>query len=325
MKLKKFNEKDSKRIGIIAFTITCILLISGAILYRTFAIFEVKTNQNVIKGTVQDPGNLYFAFYVDNVIQKEMPDKDSGYVLDEVQSYCGVNGEKDENIEVYLTEDWFIHVGNMKTSRTKCTLYFVKGKFFNGKGIPVVEEGNGLYIVEHTDSELDDEWKKTEYRYAGEDPNNYVWFNEELWRMIGFVNVKTSDGHVEQRVKIIKGNNNGSLAWDSSRSNDWTKASLMTYLNGEYHDQFKDRSKNMVDEGIIWSIGAGNSDLSYTPNNFYETERGTTTYNSQPSEWKKETENDFHSIGLMYPSDYGWASTGVIDNKRCFKPMEYRH
>ena len=53
MKLKKFKERDNKRIGIIVFTIVCILLVSGVILYRTFAIFEVKTNQNVINGEVQ--------------------------------------------------------------------------------------------------------------------------------------------------------------------------------------------------------------------------------------------------------------------------------
>ena len=87
MKLKKFKERDNKRIGIIIFTIVCILLVSGVILYRTYAIFEVKTNQNVIKGTVQDPGNIYFAFYVNNEIQKDMPKKESEYVLDEEASY----------------------------------------------------------------------------------------------------------------------------------------------------------------------------------------------------------------------------------------------
>ena len=68
MRLKRFKEKDNKRIGIIVFTLVCVLLVSGVILYRTFAIFEVKTNQNVIKGTVQDPGDIYFAFYKDDQI-----------------------------------------------------------------------------------------------------------------------------------------------------------------------------------------------------------------------------------------------------------------
>ena len=139
MKLKKFKERDNKKLGVILFTLICLFLISGAVLYRTFAIFEVKTNQNVIKGTVQDPGNIYFAFYQKNEetgnfdIQKEMPSKENGYVLDEVQSYCGVNGSQDDSITVSLTEDWQIIVSGVTTSRTKCNLYFTKGLLFTAK------------------------------------------------------------------------------------------------------------------------------------------------------------------------------------------------
>ena len=123
MKLERFKEKNKKRTGIFVFTIVCILLVSGVILYRTFAIFEVKTNQNIIKGTVEDPGNIYFAFYVDNKIQKDMPDRNGGFVLDEEASYCGVNGNKIDTVKVSLTEDWKIVVSGVTTSRTKCNLF----------------------------------------------------------------------------------------------------------------------------------------------------------------------------------------------------------
>ena len=127
MKLKRFKVRNNKQIGIIVFTITCILLVSGVMLYRTFAIFEVKTNQNVIKGKVQDPGDIYFAYYVDDVIQKDMPQQNSGYILDEEASYCGELGSKNETIIPTLNkEDWSITVKGMKTSRTKCNLYFRK-------------------------------------------------------------------------------------------------------------------------------------------------------------------------------------------------------
>ncbi len=133
MKLKRFKETDKKKIGVFIFTIVCVLLVSGVVLYRTFAVFEVRTNQNVIKGTVQDPGNLYFAFYQKNVengtyeIQKDMPKKEEGYMLDKENSYCGVNGERDEHIIVTLDRDtWSIVVTGMTTSRTKCNLYFKK-------------------------------------------------------------------------------------------------------------------------------------------------------------------------------------------------------
>ncbi len=164
MKLEKFKEKDKKKIGIILFTITCILLITGVILYRTFAIFETNEEFNVINGSIEDVGDLYFAFYKDGVIQKEMPKKEEGYQLDEENSYCGVLGKKDETMKPTLDRDtWSIVVTGMKTSRTKCNLYFIKtydettlfdlsgnkynGTFMDGAKVQEDEDGNlGIYF-----------------------------------------------------------------------------------------------------------------------------------------------------------------------------------
>ncbi len=327
MKLKKFKERDNKRLGVIIFTITCILLVSGVILYRTFAIFEVRTNQNVIKGEVQDPGNIYFAFFVDNEIQKDMPKKESEYVLDEENSFCGVNGSHDDNIKVTLTEDYVIQVHGVTTSRTKCNLYFVKGKFIQGKGIPIVKSDDGLYEVPHDkviDTTDNDGFSQTEFRFAGINSKNYVLFNEELWRIIGLVNVKIESKVVEQRLKIIKNNNDGDRAWDSNNQNDWTKSSLQSYLNTEYYNQLKDDAKSMIDENIIWNIGGiiWNDYQSSFVNQWYEKERENYAYNNQPYEWGQNTSN-FHSIGLMYPSDYGYAVGGINRNHCLEKELIY--
>ncbi len=376
MKLKKFKEKDKKRIGIIVFTLACILLVSGVVLYRTFAIFEVKTNQNVIKGTVQDPGNIYFAFYYDGGIKKEMPVKDNGYVLDEEASYCGVNGSHDDNIKVTLTEDYVIQVHGVTTSRTKCNLYFVKGKFIQGKGIPIVEDGDGLYEVKHEDYNGEETgWKTTELRFAGSNPNNYITFNSEIWRIIGLVNVLTSDNLVEQRLKIIKNDNIGEYGrdykkWSGSAtndlgSNDWTDSQLMEMLNGIYYNSEKGtcwkkgekdvsfstecnfdgtvdsegnglkKVQNLIDKNIIWNLGGLLSDSSQynsaVANDWYNFERGTEVYKGnivRPTEWNRENTKDsngqsktelFHSIGLMYPSDYLYATNGgSLGRSNCF-------
>ena len=77
--------------------------------------------------------------------------------------------------------------------------YKKKGKQF-GTDIPEVQDGDGLYKVEH--SEASNGWDKAEYRYGGKNVNNYVYFNCsninnqtdstcEKWRIIGLVNVKT--------------------------------------------------------------------------------------------------------------------------------------
>ncbi len=355
MKLERFKERNNKRIGIIIFTIVCILLVGGVILYRTFAVFEVKTNQNVIKGNVQDPGNLYFAFYQKNEengeyeIKKDVPNLSDGYVLDEVQSYCGVSGEKDTDIEVYLSEDGYIKVKGMKTSRTKCNLYFTKGVFIKGKGIPVVTSGDGLYKVEHPATEtegMDEGWRTEEYRYAGNNPNNYIWFNDELWRIIGLVNVKVDKGNeqtaIEQRLKIIKDTSIGKYSWDkdaTSGTNDWTQSSLMKMLNGIYYEHqagdcyryngssnsiadrncdftqtgMKDKFKNVIASDIIWNIGGWDvQKKDPTIIEMYSHERGSETAENHPYEWSSSNtigNTSFHSIGLFYPSDVGYATS----------------
>jgi len=123
MELKRFKEKNRKKESMILFTILCILLIGGVFFYSSFALFEVKEEFNVIKGNVENPGDLYFAYYVDDVVTLDMPNKDSGYTLSSKSSCTnGVTLSFDD-------ENWtlLVNYSNYKqetSSRTKCTLYF---------------------------------------------------------------------------------------------------------------------------------------------------------------------------------------------------------
>ena len=121
MKLEKFKEKDKKKVGVIVFTIVCVLLISGVILYRTFAIFEVKTNQNIIKGSVEGMGDLEFAFYINDTIVKDAPSKENktSYVFDEENSSCT------NDAHVYWDyQQWGPMVTDITKTKTKCYLKF---------------------------------------------------------------------------------------------------------------------------------------------------------------------------------------------------------
>ncbi len=90
-------------------------------------------------------------------------------------------------------------------------------------------------------------------RYTGTNPDNYVRFNNEIWRIIGFMKVKTDTGNTESRIKIIRQDGVGSQKdfgvynWDSSVIsgpslsidafyNDWTTATLKEMLNGIYYE-----------------------------------------------------------------------------------------
>ena len=105
---------------------TCILLVAfGAIfLYKSYALYEEKKDFNVINGTVEDPGDLYFAYYVNNTITRDFPTKDSGLTLDTTKSSCtsGVTiSWDDEKWEANLN---YSNYQKNSTTRTKCTLYF---------------------------------------------------------------------------------------------------------------------------------------------------------------------------------------------------------
>ncbi len=74
-----------------------------------------------------------------------------------------------------------------------------------GKGISLVSEGDGLYIVKHDNlsgTVNDPGFQTTEYRFAGKAPDNYITFNDELWRIIGLVNVMVDDNLVSKELKL---------------------------------------------------------------------------------------------------------------------------
>ena len=58
----------------------------------------------------------------------------------------------------------------------------------------------------------------TDYRYIGANPNNYVKFNDELWRIIGVFDTDDGTGKVEKRMKIIRNESIGDYAWDNKNT-----------------------------------------------------------------------------------------------------------
>ncbi len=180
-------------------------------------------------------------------------------------------------------------------------------------------------------------------RYMGSNPNNYVSFNGELWRIIGVFDVaSTYGGSTEKRVKIIRDEPIGDYAWDnkpsgtgsstsSSGSNDWSDSILMEVLNNgpywnrtsgtcPYGDTTKScdfssigltsEAKSLIGDAV-WNLGGSvlYTSTSGLPSHFYGYERGTTVYTGHSTYWVGK-------IGLMYPSDYGYATGGGTTTNR---------
>ena len=141
-------------------------------------------------------------------------------------------------------------------------------------------------------------------RYIGPNPNNYVTFNNELWRIVGsFNNIVDGEGNSATRLKIIRNQSIGNLPWDSAGNNNWKNASLNNYLNTAYYESLTQESKQIIDNSL-WNLGSINLSNSYlNPISSYNVERETTTYNENPATW-------IGKIALIYPSDYGLSTSG---------------
>ena len=194
---------------------------------------------------------------------------------------------------------------------------------------------NDLNLIADTET---DEYDNL--RYVGANPNNYILFNNEMWRIIGIFNVYNNDTNTtEKLVKIIRNESLGDYSWDTSKPdindgfgiNEWSKADLMTELNTDYIDTSKtsgtttwyngwiynedgiyDYSNNIKSvyiekiANVRWNLGGYSNDQS-SAKNYYIAERGT-THVSNPSDGITRTNTWDGKIALMYPSDFGYAS-----------------
>ena len=251
----------------------------------------------------------------------------------------------------------------------------VQGKTFNGELRATIEDPitadmlienanpSTLSYADATDGQKAEMWTfshdattqtsaTTDYRYIGSSPNNYITFNDEVWRIIGVF-----DG----RIKIIKNESIRSMPFDYKKSgvgssttnngsNDWTDSQLMYMLNltsyklkdgytsdGTY---IYDGSSNIIYQlGCIpASIASGATSYSCTSNTWSLNSMalsqiseatyylgGSSSSSGQSAEiyYAFERGTTVYSgrptswsglVGLMYPSDYAYTFANGVDD-----------
>ena len=180
----------------------------------------------------------------------------------------------------------------------------------------------------------------TDYRYIGADPNNYVKFNDELWRIIGVFDTDDGTGKVEKRLKIIRNESIGNYTWNYNASgkyiNEWSIAQLNNLLNsGAYYNRttgtyynyngnsttasnedftttgLTEKARAMIGNAKWYLGGTANytSSSNGLASHFYKYERGTGVYSERSTSWTGK-------VGLIYPSDYGYATSGGATTNR---------
>ena len=240
--------------------------------------------------------------------------KDSAYIIHNQQIQMTYNNQVNFSVRpvLYLTSSVKILSGD-GTSESPYVLY---------QELPtVVDKVNELYASNNPELVVDD---YENIRYIGANPSNYIYFNCddynnpsaetcEKWRIIGsFKDIEDNEGQVADRVKIMRDESIGNMAWDPNYYNNWATATLNTYLNGEYYNSLKnDTTKNLIDS-VVWNLG-GTSRYTSASNglikHWYQYERAAAVYGSNPKIWTGK-------LALMYPSDYGYATSGGSTTNR---------
>jgi hypothetical protein len=187
---------------------------------------------------------------------------------------------------------------------------------------------DGLEPITHTiDNTLQVDSKfATEYRYRGGDStvNNYVTFNNEVWRIIGIIPTEAINGNVENRIKIIRDESIGNMYWNTTKDtttsswNNWVTGTLNTYLNNDYYNTLSSDAQNMI--GTAKYYLGGYNDSNITSDVMWQYERKNDAnrtgyyYGTNPI-----MQNDVSKkIAIMYASDYGYAAS-----KECSKGLSY--
>ena len=191
-------------------------------------------------------------------------------------------------------------------------------------------DGEGLKIDNTSDQNI---------RYYGSNPNNYVSFNNVLWRIIGVFG---------NNVKLVRKDSLGKLSWDSSESsvnsgwgvNEWSQADLQVYLNKMYYggttvtcfgdwknttttcptNRLDDASKTLIDNHT-WNTGAPNYKELYNSTTetldtveFYKAERGNETGKicnggDYCNDTVERTTEWTGYVALPYATDWAYASS----------------
>ena len=179
-------------------------------------------------------------------------------------------------------------------------------------------------------------------RYEGADPNNYICLdnktsgacsnNSLLFRIIGLFEEDTSNDGTnssgsKKLLKVIDTNNYGGTSgkyWNSAGTNNWSTASLKTELNGTYLTTLLGTSNvnsklSSAIANVKWHLGGASSSNynTLTAEGIYTQERNTSAiYGGNPS-------SIYAKVGLMYPSDYGYATVGgTTTNKSSCRAKE---
>ena len=333
---------------------TLIELLAVIVILAVILVIAIPRILDVIETSKKDSFKKSAQLIADNAEKKKVSDKllgkdeeitckDVAKINDEDYKSCIISFDKNGIAKVSIT-------GKGKFDGLKIT----NGTKENAEVKEITKPTYGMKATEYITNllEYDGEGLKKDntpdqnIRYYGSNPNNYVKFNNELWRIIGIFG---------DNVKLIRKDSLGNLSWDSSEStinngygiNQWGESTyedgtiyegsdLMQYLNKMYYGRtsvtcygstnnttttcptgtIDETSKSLIDNHI-WNTGAIDYDTRTVTLAFYKTERGSLngkvcSSGNNCNDTVTRTTSWPGYIGLPYVTDWAYASSESV-------------
>ena len=336
---------------------TLIELLAVIVILAVILVIAIPRILDVIETSKKDSFKNATQLIADSAEKKKVSDKllgkdenitckDVAKISDEDYASCTISFDSEGNAKVSITGKGKFD-GLKITNGTKENAE-VKEITKPTYGMKATEYINGLYEYYGDSYNLKiDNTKDQNIRYYGSDPNNYVSFNNELWRIIGVFG---------NNVKLVRSESLGSLSWDSSDSttnngngiNQWGEstyedgslyegADLQVYLNkmyyggdttvtcySSYNNQtitcptgtIEETSKSLIDNHI-WNTGATEYNMRTDTLAFYQAERGSVngkicSSGKMCNDTVTRTTTWTGYIGLPYGTDWAYASSESV-------------
>jgi len=204
-----------------------------------------------------------------------------------------------------------IEIGNLTKVGNKCNIAFTKDTSDKALLRNEVEEVNSS-----------NNYNSYGYRYSGKTPNNYIWFNNEMWRIIGSIPTCLSAScgtNTTNLVKIIRNDSIGTISYaltNTTTAGAWINSNIKTVLNNYYYGAL-----NATDTDYCYGGGKINCDytqIGIKPNSYYGkmvksvywntggSLHGNTVAATYADEILTRTFSGY--VGLITMSDYGYAT-----------------
>ena len=334
---------------------TLIELLAVIVILAVILVIAIPRILDVIETSKKDSFKNSAQLIADNAEKKKVSDKllgkdeeitckDVAKINDEDYASCKISFDESGIAKVSIT-------GKRKFDGLKIT----NGTKENAEVKEITKPTYGMKATEYITNllEYDGEGLKKDntpdqnIRYYGSDPNNYVKFNNELWRIIGVFG---------NNVKLVRKDSLGSLSWDSSDStinngnginqwgestdangNEYAGADLQVYLNKMYYGgdttvtcygstsngtttcptgTIDETSKSLIDNHI-WNTGAIEYMMRTDTLAFYQAERGSVngklcSSGTGCNDTVTRTTTWTGYIGLPYATDWAYASSESV-------------